>query len=148
MEPNSARQPRQGAKLTYLIIGVSILAIALALAGWRIPAMRTVLLQSFTRLPSHYIELYFTGPPSQYDGMVTVPITLVDHGDDSVLQLRFLVEDASGHATDQITTAVSPHRDLPVPVVVQLPEGSDPGLVEVGLVAHPQTLYFRLASAG
>ena len=146
MKPKSAHRPLPGAKLAYSIIGVSILVIALAFAGWRIPAVRTVLLQSFTRLPPHYIELYFTSPPSSYDGVVTVPITLVDHGDDSVLQLRFLVEDGSGHVTAQTTTAVSTRRDLPVPVVVQLPEGSDPGLVEVDLVTHPQTLYYRMTA--
>lgn len=147
MKPKSARQTLPGAKLAYSLIGTSILVIALALAGWRIPAMRTVLLQSFTRLPPHYIELYFTSPPSVYDGVVTVPVTLIGHGEDSALQLRFLVEDGSGHATDQLVTAVSLRENLPIPVVVQLPEGTDPGLVAVDIVTHPQTLYYRLGSA-
>ena len=129
-----------------LISSVSSVMIGLAAwAVWEIPA-GTLLRQSFTRLPDRYTELYFFSPPSVNSGIVTVPIALIDHGDDSVLQLRILVRDTSGRATAQTTTSVQPRRDVPVTFFVLLPETQDQSQVQVDLLNHPQTLHYRIGS--
>jgi hypothetical protein len=130
-----------------LIISASALVIGLATwAVWEIPAKGTLLRQSFTRLPDRYTELYFSSPPTVNSGIVTVPIALIDHGDHSMLQLRTLVRDGSGRVTSQITTAVQPHRDVPVTFAVHLPEAAGQSQVQVDLLDHPQTLHYRLGS--
>ena len=133
-----------------LLIGLaSALVIGLAAwAAWEIPATRTLLRQSFTRLPDRYIELYFSNPPSVHSGTVTVPITLIDHGDDSILQLRILARDNSGGVTAQTTKAIQPHKDAPVTFSVDLPGAPDQEQVQVDLLDHPQTLHYRIGSAG
>ena len=135
---------KQNARLISL---VSILVVGLAAwIVWEIPAMRTLLRQSFTRMPDHYTELYFFSPPSVESGIVTVPIALVEHGDDSALRLRILVRDGSGRATAQTTTAVQPRPDVPVTLLVHLPNAPDQGQVQVELLDHPQTLLYRIGS--
>ena len=132
-----------------LLIGLAAaLVIGLAAwAAWEIPTTRALVRQSFTRLPDRYIELYFSSPPSVHSGTVTVPITLIDHGDDSVLQLGILARDTSGRVTAQTTKAVQPRRDAPVTFSVDLPGAPDQGQVQVDLLDHPQTLHYRIGNA-
>ena len=119
---------------------------ALALLGAGLSAGgRTVLRQSFTEQPRGYIELYFTDPPGIGSGIVTVPVSLVDHGGrQTTYQLRSLIKDSTGRVTAQTTTSLAAQPGRAARAVLRLPAGADPALVEVDLTDHPQTLHYSV----
>jgi len=138
--------PAPGAKRAAAAAGVVVLVAAVAWTLWAIPSTRTVLRQSFTEMPAPYIELYFTSAPSVAGGLVTVPISVNDHGANAVLQIKVQLVNGSGHVTAQTTTSVSARSNIPVPLLVHLPARSGTDRMWVYLLDHPQTLHFRIGT--
>jgi hypothetical protein len=123
-------------------------AVALAVISWSVPSVRTVLLQSFTRQPSPYTELYFTSTPTFDGATVIVPVSLNDHGTGAKsYRIRVTLESPSGKAVDVSTVSLKPHQGSAVPVVVRRRTNANVALVRVDLLGHPQTLHFSFGKA-
>ncbi|MET9600963.1 MULTISPECIES: hypothetical protein [Streptomyces] len=124
---------------------VFAVAAALCAGAWSLPPVRTILLDSFTRRQTAFIELYFTENP-RFDGAsVLVPFAVNDHGSGArSLVATLTVEAADGKVLATETYPVEPHQGAAVPVTARIrAKGNDVALVRVSLTGHPQTLHFR-----
>jgi hypothetical protein len=130
--------------------------IVVAVASWT-PAVRLELRRSFTRLPTEYAELYFTGAPAirPYGARsaAVVSVTLLDHGAaDRDYEVRFTLTDPGGAVLSTSVAALRTRPDVPAATVQRLrisarkPAG--PYLVAVALTGRPQTLHYRIDSKG
>jgi hypothetical protein len=135
---------RAGALLACAV--AAVLALAFALAS--IPAVHTVLLQSFTREPSTFTELYFTSAPGFDGDTVVVPVSVNDHGTGAAsYRIRVTLESPSGKTVATTTVNLRPRDGSPVPVVARLTTTASVALVRVALLGHPQTLHFSFGSS-
>lgn len=124
---------------------VLVLATGSCAGAWSLPPVRTVLLESFTRQQTAFIELYFTENP-RFDGAsVLVPFAVNDRGSGArSLVATLTVEAADGRVLAAGTYPVEPHQGAAVPVTARIRvKGADVALVRVSLTGHPQTLHFR-----
>lgn len=127
-----------------LLLGV--LAALIAVAGLsRVPAVNTVLKQSFTQLPPANTELYFTSFPSVSGTALNVPIAVNFHATSApTATVRVWLVNGSGK-TDATTsvTLTSAHGTAQKVVTLQVP--ADAEVVYVNLVGQRQTLHYRIA---
>jgi hypothetical protein len=140
-EPAARSWPRPS---KWLVLG--LLAAPLAVAGLaQVPAVKTVLRQSFSQLPASSAELFFTSSPSVSGGALDVPITVNVHGAAvrSVAVKVWLV-DAAGKTDAATTVDLTPVRGT-VAQVVTLQVPTDAEVVFVNLVGQSQTLHYRIA---
>jgi len=145
------RRPGPATRRTRVIAALVITAaVAVAVpALWALPAVRLVLRQSFTRLPTPYTELYFTANPAADGTTAVVPLTVVEHGPDAAtLRLRVWLAtsaDPNGAGTTVTLRSAPGH---PAETVVRLPLPSSGGaVVEVALLGTSQGLHYRLVGA-
>ncbi|HZP53366.1 hypothetical protein [Actinocrinis sp.] len=127
-----------------LVLGVLAALVALWAVS-SIPAVKTVLRQSFSQLPAANTELYFTSSPSVSGTSLNVPITVNVHGTSArSVPVRVWLENASGKtdATASVTLTAA-HGTAAKVVTLQLP--ADAEVVYVNLVGQPQTLHYRIA---
>ena len=135
----------------FLILPAVIVVVAAALT----PLGRTELRRSFTRMPTEYAELYFTGVPvvRPYGrrSAAVVAVTLLDHGAAGRdFQVRFTLAGPSGAMVSTSTAAFHARPEVPVAVLrrLRIPHrtSSGPYLVQVALIGQPQTLHYRIDS--
>ncbi|MEU4238181.1 hypothetical protein [Actinoplanes sp. NPDC026619] len=128
--------------------------IAAVVAAWT-PAGRLELRRSFTRMPSEYAELYFTGvpviQPSGTTSAAVVSVTLLDHGAaERDFQVRFTLTGPSGAVVSSATAPLRARPEVPADVLRRLtiPGRARTGryLVHVSLIGQPQTLHYRIDS--
>lgn len=125
--------------------------VVLALCGgaWTVPAVRSVLRDSFTERQQAYIELYFGEEPFFDGDELVVPLALVEHGDTGGRHsVRTWAQDANGRRlaarTETVTT--KPGALVAVDVRLLLKSGGkrDANLVEVTLPGQSQRLRMHL----
>ena len=75
-----ARQ-RYRSKRRRVLIGIATACVViLGLYGVsQVPAVNTVLRQSFTQLPAPYTEMYFSGTPTVNGILLEAPVTVINH---------------------------------------------------------------------
>ena len=144
--------PRQGAAAVrswprpskWLVLGLLAAPVAVAAVA-NIPAVKTVLRQSFSQAPTATTELYFAGSPSVSGADLNVPITVNVH--DSAarsIAIRVWLVDAVGKTDSATTVDLTPVRGSASQVVtLQVP--TDAEVVYVNLVGQPETLHYRIA---
>jgi hypothetical protein len=144
--------PARGRRVRLRVVAVTgVVAAGLALLAFvvTLAPVRTVLRQSFTRIPSPYTEMYFSGAPTVSGIDLIAPVTVINHATRSdSFELRIWVVDAAG-ATDASTsmTVTPKHGEAKtvVEVSVQLPANGQ--VLWVALVGQTQTLHYRFAGA-
>ena len=130
-----------------LPVGAVALLLVLALGAWSVPSVRTVLRQSFTRIPTPYTELYFTSPPVIDGNAVTVPVTVTDHGTGTaVYQVRVELETDRGKVLRSATAPLKPRDGVAVPIVLHLSSAGGMTVVKVTLPGHAESLHYRIAA--
>lgn len=125
-----------------------LLAALVALIGVsRIPAVQTVMRQSFSQLPSAYTELYFTSAPSVSGAALNVPITVNVHGAAAKpVTVKVWLVNAAGKTDAATSATLTPEHGTAARVVIlQVP--TDAEVVYASLVGQPQTLHYRIAGA-
>jgi hypothetical protein len=135
-------------RVVSVLAGLAAVGMAVG-ALWFVPAVRQMLRESFTRLPTTYTELYFSQAPTAGHGKVAVPVSLVEHGDHAVpLRLQVWLTAPSGTVTAKATVTLAPSLDAPAGTVVHLPLHALPPhshvVVHVALLGHTQALHYRL----
>jgi hypothetical protein len=109
--------------------------------------VRVVLQQSFTKLPTENIELYFTGTPGFNGATLSVPVALNEH--DSPVQsftLELQVVDGTGKALAANDVTAVPKLGLAnVVATIRVPGGGQ--VVWVRLVGYSQTLHYRISGS-
>jgi hypothetical protein len=154
-DPAERREPRRRSDTPWrewLAAGIAVLALLCglgALTAPTVPSLRTVLVQSFTRIPTPDTELYFTGVPVIDGASVTVPVALLDHGT-GIRLYRIQVElvNDAGKVLSTSTVQVVPHDGHAVPVPARVPLQVGATEVRVTLLGHPQALHYRLVGSG
>jgi hypothetical protein len=129
---------------TRLVLGA--LAALIALVGLsRVPAVHTVLRQSFSQLPAANTELYFTTPPSVSGAALSVPITVNVHGTAvHPVTVKVWLVNGSGKTDAATSVTLTPEHGTAAKVVsLQVPRDAE--VVYVNLVGRPQTLHYRIA---
>jgi hypothetical protein len=122
------------------------LAALVALVGLsRVPAVHTVLQQSFSQLPAASTELYFTSSPSVSGVALDVPITVNVHGTSArSIAVKVWLVDGSGKTDAATSVTLTPEHGTAAKVVsLQVPPAAE--VVYVNLVGRPQTLHYRIA---
>ncbi len=139
---SGTRPRRRVLTTTAAVAGVLILVLV-----GSIPAVRTVLRQSFTRQPTPYTELYFSGTPKVDGILLTVPVTVVNHATGmKSFVLRVWMTDAAGRTDTTSSVTVTPRTGQATTVVqvsLQLPDGAQ--VLWVNLAGQAQTLHDRIA---
>jgi hypothetical protein len=130
-------------------LAATVVAVAALGAGlWRVPSVRTVLEESFTRQQTPYTELYFTSPPSFDGGDVVVPLSLNAHGTGiTSYRLTVTLESAAGKPMGTGTVKLKARDGRAVPVVAKVRRKSaDVTSVRVALVGDTQTLHYSFVA--
>jgi len=150
--PRSPAAGRAGRMPARLLVLAAVIAVAVAALT---PAVRLELRRSFTRLPSEYVELYFTAVPALRPygkgSVAVVAVSLLDHGAaERDYQVRFTLTRTSGAAVSTSTAPLHTRPEQPAAVLVRLkiPDrtATGPYLVQVALIGRPQTLHYRIDS--
>lgn len=140
--PPTAAPRRLPSKRLALICAVVVVVL---IGTWSVPAVHTVLRQSFTRLPAPYTQLYFTGQPSVNGTTLSVPVTVDGRGTAArSFAVKVWLVNAAGK-TDASTTVTLTPKDGVSATVVSLQIPGDAEVVFVNLVGHPETLHYRIA---
>ncbi|WP_436525449.1 hypothetical protein [Actinoplanes sp. HUAS TT8] len=139
-------------KLLARFVPVLVVALVLIAAGVS-PGVRTMLRESFTRMPTEYTELYFTAEPSLTGtgakARIAVPIGLLHHGaSTSSYVVRAQVSTPDGQAGPAAEKDLTARPETPdtVMLTVTAPGSATSYDVKVTLPGHEQTLQFRLKS--
>jgi hypothetical protein len=142
------RFPVAGGRLLVLSAVIAVVV----LAAW-VPAVRLELRRSFTRLPTEYTELYFSGVPAirpyGVRSAAVVAVTLVDHGAaERDFEVRFTLSGPGGAVVSTSTATLRARPNQPAPVLrrLKIPQRTPigPYLVQVTLTGRPQTLHYRI----
>lgn len=136
----AARRRRRTRRAAAAALGVLAL-----LALFLVPEVRTVLRQSFTRLPQASTAIYFTGNPKIQGTVLEVPLTVegVDTGVHTY-GVKVWTESAAGRV-DASTTARIPTVHGVTAAVVELPIADDAAEVWVSLDGTTQVLHFSIS---
>lgn len=130
--------------LAAVAAGISVLILVLMAM---LPPVRTVLRQSFTRQPAAYTEMYFSGKPVVSGILLTIPVTVVDHGTGAKsFVLKVWTTDGGGKAGTPTSITVTPQHGSATTVVklsIQLPAYAQ--VLWVNLAGREQTLHYRIA---
>ncbi len=119
--------------------------VLLALLGTLFaPGVRTVLRQSFTRMPQATTAIYFTADPTIRGAVLNVPITVdgTDTGT-STYQVKVWTETAAG-TVDASTQAKVPTVKGVTAAVVTLTVAPDAAVVWASLDGTGQVIHFRI----
>jgi hypothetical protein len=123
-----------------VVLGIVVLAGVLALSP-----VRTLLKQSFTRLPQPYATIYFTSSPTIDGAALHVPLT-VESADapQSDYGLKVWTVSATGAVSGKTTAAkVTTHGGVTA-TVVTMPVTPNASVVWVSLDGTQQTLHYRI----
>jgi hypothetical protein len=139
-------KPVRSTRLKYAAVGV-LVAVAVA-ASVTLPSVKTVLKQSFTRLPQPYAALYFTSDPTLDGAALTVPISVqpTDEGVRSYTVRVWTVTAAGTVDPDATAATVSPKNGVWA-TVVTLTIAPTAAVVWVALDGTQQTLHYRINGA-
>ena len=124
-----------------LVALVAVLALAIAV----VPAVRTVLRQSFTRMSAPAAAMYFTGNPTVNGAVLDVPLAIDAHSDaTTTLTVKAWLDNGSGTPGKSTTVQVVAHGSV-VKTLLQVPIPVDAEVVWVDLVGQNQALHYRIA---
>jgi hypothetical protein len=141
--------PRRGGglfarkRIAFAAALAAVLVIAFGIGT--LPPVRAVLRQSFTRIPTPYAELYFTGTPV-IDGLnLRVPVAIDAHVTAKTsYSLNAWLVDAAGKAGPVSSSRITSSGGITSTVLdPQLTPGAE--VVWIDLVGQGQTLHFRIA---
>jgi hypothetical protein len=122
----------------------SALALALAVGLWSVPTVRTVLQQSFTRMPAVYTEMYFTATPTLDGALLSAPIKVVGHHTSAAsFRLSVWLTTNSGAAEDKTTVNV-PAADGTATTAIKLTVPTDADVVWIALAGSSDSLHYRI----
>ncbi|MDX2705416.1 hypothetical protein PV350_21510 [Streptomyces sp. PA03-6a] len=146
-DPETRRPPASPRRRIAGAAVAVVVAVALGAGLWSVPAVRTVLLQSFTRQPAPFTEIYFTAAP-RFDGStLIVPVAVNAHGTGPApLRLKLTLESAKGKVVATRTVGLKPKDGKAVPVVTRFTKTTGTTLVRVALVGHEQTLHYNFVT--
>lgn len=120
-------------------------AVAVALAIGAVPALRTVLRQSFTRISAPAAAMYFTGNPTVNGAVLDVPLAVDAHSEASTtFTVKAWLDNASGKPGTSTTVRIVSHGSV-VTTTLQVPIPLDAEVVWVNLVGQSQSLHYRIA---
>jgi hypothetical protein len=123
---------------------VALVAV-LALAIGTVPAVRTIVRQSFTRMSVPAAAMYFTGNPTVNGAMLDVPLAIDARADTATtFTVKAWLDNGSGAPGKSMTVKVVAHGSV-VKTTLQVPLPLDAEVVWVNLVGQSQTLHFRIA---
>jgi hypothetical protein len=138
-----ARRRRTRTSRTAAAAVLALLALAALLL---VPGVRTVLRQSFTRLPQQSVAISFTENPDIHGAVLEVPVTV--RGVNTGLHtygVKVWTENAAGKVDASTTASISTVRGVTAGVV-SLPIADDAAEVWVSLDGTTQMLHFRIAN--
>ena len=144
------RESRSQHRRMLIRIGAACLVVIGLFGVSAIPAVRTILHQSFTRLPAPYTEMYFSGTPTVNGILLSAPVTVINHATtaDSFV-LKVWMTNAAGAEEAATSLTVTPKHgeaETVVKVSVQLP--ADAQILWINLAGQTQTLHYRIAGVG
>jgi hypothetical protein len=121
-------------------------AVVVLLAGLSlVPSVKTELLQSFTRLPTGYTELYFTATPSVNGIELSIPVAVVAHATAAKsVTLKVWLVDAAGIVDSSTLVTLTPHGGV-AKGVITVKVTAKAQVVYVRLLGHSETLHYRIA---
>ena len=128
---------------------VVVAVFLVAAAALSLPSVRTVLRQSFTRIPQPYTAMYFTTAPTVTGTVLRVPVTVqgVDT-DESVYGIRVWTVTAAGKVGESTTAAVHWNAGAQTAAtVVTMPVQPDAAVVWVSLDGSQESLHFKIATS-
>jgi hypothetical protein len=132
------------------VVGV-VLGVAAVLLGTVLVTstpVRSLLRESFTRLPDHYTELYFTQAPSvratDNGPIVHAAVTIVWQAPPDEADARYTVRATLPMSAATTTVTVAPGK--PQSVVFELPlrQGAAAVDVDVNLVGRTENVHYRI----
>jgi hypothetical protein len=146
--------PRAAPQLRHLARFTPVLVVVLALIAAMVsPGIRTVLRESFTRMPAEYTELYFSGEPrlsgTGAKARIAVPVGLLHHGAAGatfVIRAQVSTPDGATGPATETSLATEPERPGSAVLTVTVPATATAYDVNVTLPGHPQTLHYQLKS--
>ncbi|WP_034266150.1 hypothetical protein [Actinospica robiniae] len=142
--PSRARRERRRRR----VFGATAAALVVALLFGigRIPAVRTVLRQSFTRMSSPAPAIYFTADPTVDGAVLHVPLALDPHASGTTtFTVKAWLVTGSGSTGPTLSAKVTA-RGTVVKTVLDVLLPKDPEVVWVSLAgADGQTLHYRIA---
>jgi hypothetical protein len=140
---------RVPAKRRRMLIGAVVAAVLVGVLAFigTLPSVRTILSQSFTRLPTPYTEMYFSATPTVNGILLSVPVTIVSHatGEKSFV-LRVWMTNAAGQTEAATSITVTPkygEATTVVKVAIEMP--ADGQVLWINLAGQQQTLHYRVA---
>ncbi|BCY15478.1 hypothetical protein [Actinoplanes sp. L3-i22] len=144
----AAPRPRHLARFTPAL--VVVLALIAALVS---PGVRTVLRESFTRMPAEYTELYFSATPSLSGtgakARIAVPVGLLHHGAAGatfVVRAQVSIADGKAGPAAEASVTAAPESPEATVLTVTVPAAATAYDVNVTLPGHAQTLHYQLKS--
>jgi len=125
-------------------VNTALVIVLVVAAACLVPQVRTVLRQSFTRLPQASTAIYFTENPKIQGTELDVPITVkgVNTGVNTY-GVKVWTETSAGKV-DGSTTAKIPTKRGVTSAVVTLPIATDAAEVWVSLDGTSQVLHFQI----
>jgi len=149
-EPAAAGEetpPPRGRRRALSAIGGAALVVALLAWLGTLGSVQTILRQSFTKLPTPYTEMYFSGTPTVSGITLSVPVTVVNHAtSQDSFTLEVWTTDAAGKADTTTPIKVTPkHGEATVVVKVAVQMPADAQVLWINLAGQPQTLHYRIA---
>lgn len=150
--PIPKSKPAPGRRRLVRFAPALVLVLALLVAAVS-PGARTMLRESFTRLPADYTELYFTAEPSLTGSgakaRIAVPVGVLHHGASTASYVvRAQVSSSDGQKGPVAEKDLTARPETPGATVltVEVPDAATTYVVNVTLPGHPQTLQYRLKS--
>ncbi|WP_037575686.1 hypothetical protein [Phaeacidiphilus oryzae] len=137
---------RVGARVSAGVAGLAVL-LAAGVLLWTLQPVRTVMLQSFTRIPQSFTELYFTTSPVFDGDTVIVPVSLNAHGTGvRTYRLRVTLDSDGGKALAATTLVLHPRDGVATRSVTRLRSAGSVADVRVALLGHPQRLRYSFGT--
>lgn len=153
LEPEAKATSRAGERKAGVLLrrrrtrraSAAVLAVLALFALFLVPEVRTVLRQSFTRLPQESTAIYFTENPRIQGAVLEVPLTVegVNTGVHTY-GVKVWTENASGRVDASTTARIATAHGVTA-AVVTLPIADDAAEVWASLDGTTQVLHFRIS---
>jgi len=139
-----ARQAEAAARKRQSRVTVAASVLVVVIAVLLIPQVRTILRQSFTRMPQESVAIYFTSSPKISGTLLDVPLTVqgVNSGT-ATYAVKVWTENASGKVDGTTTAKIGTAHGLSA-AVVTLPIATDAAEVWVSLDGTSQVLHYQI----
>jgi hypothetical protein len=150
------RAPKRNPNRLVIGVTVGIVAVLLGTLAITSSAMRSLLRDSFTRLPERYTELFFDKTPSVVSTgsgpVVHTTVTLIMHGsaNSADYTVRGTLTTSPATSPPAETTTVSARVGKPTPVTfdLPLPSGATSAEMDVVLVGGTEHIHYRIPNPG